>query len=68
MADGTVLSPTLALYVVAYTMGMLVRYFPSTWMALIGRRAGDRMFPLLREASSLIVGRFPSLIVRELDG
>jgi hypothetical protein len=39
------LSPLLKCFVLSYFLGMLVRYFPSHWMALIRNEVGDQAFP-----------------------
>ena len=41
---------------------MLVRYFPSRWMALIRNEGGDGALPFLREAMDYIDQDFPRLV------
>jgi hypothetical protein len=57
--NGVYVSPATKLFIVAYFMGMLVRYFPSRWMALIRGQKGDGLLPLLREAIDQVEQEFP---------
>jgi hypothetical protein len=59
--DGVEVSPLLKCYLVSYYLGMLVRYFPSRWMALIRRQKGDAVLPLLRSAMAHVEEDFPKL-------
>lgn len=54
-------SPATKLFIVAYFLGMLVRYYPSRWMALIRGQEGDAVLPLLREAIDQVENEFPEL-------
>ena len=55
------------LFIVAYALSMLVRYYPSQWQAIINREAGDLAFPLLKAATSVVEQRFPALLLEELE-
>lgn len=48
-------------YLVSYILGVLVRYFPSRWMALIRNQKGDAVLPLLRAAIVYVEEQFPQL-------
>ncbi len=61
------LSSLLLLYLVAYFLGMLVRYYPTTWMSLMSRATGDFSYPLLKAAVGQIEERFPALLVSEFQ-
>ncbi len=52
-------SSLAVLYMIAYMMGMLVRYHPSVWLALTSRESGDLMLPLLQAAVAVVEERFP---------
>jgi hypothetical protein len=65
--DGRDFSTLLLLYLCAYILSMLVRYYPSAWMRLMSRQDGDAAYPILRAATELIADRFPTLLVREFD-
>lgn len=54
------------LYMIAFSMGMLVRYHPSQWSSLIGRQDGDKIYPILKAAIEHLEFTFPQLIVNEL--
>jgi hypothetical protein len=60
-------SPLCRCYLTAYFLGMLVRYFPSRWMALIGSRKGDMSLPLLRAAIGYVEDEFPKLALNFLS-
>ncbi len=67
--DGSVvLSTLLALHAVAYAAGMLVRYHPGYWAAIVGRTKGDSIAPVLSAAVSTVEERYPSLILEVLEG
>lgn len=61
------LSSLSLLFMVSYALGMLVRYHPSHWSALIGHSKGDAILPLLNAAVALVERRFPELILQELE-
>lgn len=48
-------------YLTSYVLGMLVRYFPSRWMALIRNQKGDAALPLVRAAIRHIEEDFPRM-------
>jgi hypothetical protein len=51
------------LFVTAYFLGMLARYYPSKWMALLRNERGDAFQPLLTQAMQTIESRFPESVV-----
>jgi hypothetical protein len=67
LPDGLDLSLLSLLYVASYSLGMLVRYYPSVWLSLVNRGNGDFVFPLLKAATSVVEDRFPALVLTELD-
>jgi hypothetical protein len=66
--DGLVLSSLASAFVVSYALGMLVRYHPRYWLALLSHQKGDVIFPLLRAAAAFTQESFPVLILEELEG
>jgi hypothetical protein len=67
-SSGVVLSSLLALPLVAYAAGMLVRYHPGYWAALKGKRNGDAIAPVLSAAVSAVEERYPALILEVVGG
>jgi hypothetical protein len=67
LPDGTRLSSTASLYIIAYAMSMLARYYPSTWLSIINRTRGDFAYPIMKAALSLVQGKFPELILQRLQ-
>jgi hypothetical protein len=61
------LSKPAATYVLAYFLGMLVRYFPSWWIGLIRKERGDAALPTLLSAVSFVERRFPQMIADLLE-
>jgi hypothetical protein len=60
------LSPLLRCFLEAYILGMLARYFPSRWMALIRNQKGDAALPLLRRTIKHVEDDFPELVLSQL--
>jgi hypothetical protein len=46
-------------YMISYILGMLVRYFPSKWTALLRNEKGDAAMPLLASAMNAVESDFP---------
>jgi hypothetical protein len=67
LASGLVLSPLLTSFAIAYVLGMVARYYPTSWLRLLSRQTGDRELPLLRATSSFVQSRLPELIWEYLE-
>ena len=67
LTAGFALSPLLALHALAYFLGMLVRYYPSTWRTMLNREKGDFLYPLLQLAVSTIRDDYPRFVLEELE-
>lgn len=67
LPNGVVLPPPAHLFMVAHTLGTLARYYPTAWLALLSRQAGDRELPLIRAASAAIEEQFPGLVWRLIE-
>ena len=60
--DGrSMLSELMLLFVAAYFLGMLARYYPSAWVALARTGPGDCLRPLLMAALQQIEEDVPRL-------
>lgn len=60
--DGARYSQLSITYLVSYVLGMLVRYYPTHWVALIQGGSGDRFWPTLIRAQQLVDYTYPELI------
>lgn len=61
------LSKPMAIFVLSYFLGMLVRYFPATWIGLLQSRVNDACLPTLILALKHIETAFPMMIVDFLE-
>ncbi|MFL5589858.1 MAG: YaaC family protein [Ktedonobacteraceae bacterium] len=68
MPNNLDLSSLSLLYLIAYSMGMLARYYPSKWLSLLNSSKGDFAFPLMKAATTVVEDRFPQLVLQELEG
>lgn len=64
---GFAFSKMLLLFMASYMFGMLARYFPSYWLALLNRSEGDFMRPVVQEAIVVIEEEFPKHVLNELE-
>lgn len=53
-------------YMLSFATGMLCRYFPQHWLALLRGSSGDRFYPVVREAQAIIAARFRSELAAKL--
>ncbi len=66
--NGDKLTEFIKLYLVSYTLGMLARYHPSMWTALLRNEKGDFAQPLLVDALQAIERDFAEYLSRQLTG
>ena len=66
--NGDKMTEFFKLYLVSYCLGMLSRYFPSVWMALLRNEKGDFAQPLLVRAVEAIERDFPENVLHQLTG
>jgi YaaC-like Protein len=66
-ASGARLSTITALFALSYALGMLVRYFPTQWTALIKGQVDDAALPTLAAAVEFIEIGFPTVVVDFLE-
>lgn len=50
-------------YLTSYFLGMLVRYFPTHWMALVQGGTGDALWPTINRAQEYIEESYPELVI-----
>lgn len=61
-------NPLAASFMLSYILGMLCRYFPTTWVNLTRSEKGDAVYPLVVRASDWIQWIFPALVIDILRG
>lgn len=61
--DGNRYSQLGITYMISYILGMLVRYYPTQWMALIQGEKGDIWWPTLNRAAHFVEQSYPELIM-----
>ena len=61
-ADGVRYSQLCITYLVSYVLGMLVRYYPTHWVSLIGGGKGDSMWPTINRAQQMVEQSYPELV------
>ena len=66
--NGDKLTEFIKLYLVSYILGMLVRYHPSIWTALLRNEKGDFAQPLLVDAVEAIERGFAEQLSHQLHG
>ena len=67
LPGGLYLSTLSLLYIVSYTMGMLVRYYPAVMVSLQSGEEGDAAYPIMRAALALAEEQLPQLLVTALQ-
>ena len=67
LSDGSNLSTLSVAFLASYSLGMMARYFPTSWQGLNSLRAGDRVAPLLSATTSYIQHRVPIEIADFLE-
>lgn len=65
--NGDRLSELLRTFLLSYVIGMVVRYYPSKWMALLRNEKGDAAQPCLKAAINAIASDYPKLTVSALS-
>ena len=66
--NGDKLTEFVKLYLVSYILGMLVRYHPSIWTALLRNEKGDFAQPLVMDAAGAIENEFAQQLSHRLNG
>ncbi|MEJ7842542.1 MAG: hypothetical protein WKF95_12295 [Rubrobacter sp.] len=65
-AEGLTASNIVALYLIAFATGSLVRYHPGYWMSVVSRSKGGFVAPILSAAVSVVEEQFPRLVLERL--
>ncbi|SOY78705.1 conserved hypothetical protein [Cupriavidus taiwanensis] len=60
---GSNLSSAATLFLLSYILGMLVRYFPTKWTALVRSQVGDAALPTIAAAIDAIEDEYPRLVL-----
>lgn len=50
-------------YMISYSLGMLVRYYPTHWISLIQGDKGDKWWPTMNRAQHLVEESYPELVI-----
>lgn len=61
--SGHTLPFVAVMFATSYGLGMLARYFPTTWLHILGRRQGDAASPVLRAATDAVREQYPGRIL-----
>ena len=61
------LSKPVVTYILAYYLGMMVRYHPTFWISMARHERNDAALPTLLEAVSYVEKRFPLMVADYLD-
>jgi hypothetical protein len=67
VGEGRQWSQLVILFALAYCLGILVRYYPTVWLALSSQPRGDIAFPLIREARITIEQSVPRLVLQLME-
>ena len=54
-------------YMLAYILGMLVRYYPTHWMSLVQGGAGDALWPTINRAQHYVEHAYPELVAEMIS-
>ena len=61
------LSQLCITYVISYALGILVRYYPTQWIALINGGKGDLLWPTINRAQQYVESTFPELVAEYIS-
>jgi hypothetical protein len=62
------LSQISVTYMISYILGMLARYFPTHWYALMGGEKGDAIWPDINAAQTYVEVALPELVLEVIHG
>lgn len=60
-------SQLAVIYFASYFLGMLCRYFPTHWMALMNGEKGDVIWPQIHKVHAVIHETFPLLVMKFVE-
>ena len=61
-------TPLAACFILSFSLGMLCRYFPTTWISIGRTEKGDAFYPLATRLLDWIEETFPTMVVDILKG
>jgi hypothetical protein len=61
------LSQISVTYMLSYILGMLARYFPTHWSALMGGEKGDAIWPNINAAQTYVEVALPELVLEVIN-
>ena len=67
LSSGSRYSQLCTTYMVSYILGMLVRYYPTHWMALVQGQGGDVIWPAMHHAQQMVEQCFPEMVAEIMD-
>jgi len=65
--NGNLYSEICLMFVLGYYLGMLARYYPTYWMALLQGEKGDILLPAFNRAQRTVEEAFPVLVVETIS-
>ncbi len=68
LEGGLSLTPLSSCFVLSFCLGMLCRYFPTTWINVARTEKGDAFYPLAVRLLDWIEETFPAMVVDVLRG
>ncbi len=68
LPSGAYFTPLAASFMVSYILGMLCRYFPTSWIGIARLERGDAVYPLVIRLLDWILETYPAMIVDILRG
>ena len=66
-ANGVCFSQLSITYMLAYVLGMLVRYYPTHWISLIQGGKGDELWPTINRVQHYVEQSYPELVAEMVD-
>ena len=68
LASKLYVTPLAACFILSFALGMLCRYFPTTWISIARTEKGDAFYPLATSLLDWIEETFPAMVVDVLRG
>ena len=68
LTSGLYFTPLAACFMLSFGLGMLCRYFPTTWINIARTEKGDAFYPLATRLLDWIEEIFPAMVVDVLRG
>lgn len=55
------------MYIISYFLGMMVRYYPTTWIGLKRAEKGDKIFPFVYQIIDFVGEKYPQQVLDFLN-